>query len=573
MLKSLTSAVSGLKNFTTMLDVLGNNLANVRTLGFKGSRVTFSETQSLSLAGASRGVGGGFGNQKQLGLGMIVSSTDLDFTQGSLEFTGTPTDLAIQGNSFFVLSDGQSNRFTRAGNFFFNSLGTLVNPNGLAVMGWRADASGEINTSVPLTEVLLDKNLRSPAAETATVFLSGNMDATLIPRAKTLLSASTLTKDAGETLAVGGDDLNDLDQTTVALVSGVDKIEITATKPNGDLVSATFTYTGATGGKTIGDLLAAINNAFGGDDDGVGGDAVATLVDGKIKLVDVLNNDGTLFGTSLEASETSTALKLDPDDLNTGTIRVPAFEVSQAGFTGIVSTSTVVFDSLGDSHNVVVSFTKTAEPGEWRWVAELANGGDTTIASGTDAGTIQFNEAGEVIDFDVTGTAEGITIIPDPAGGAAQFTVEINVAGGSGFAGVTQFASDSTLIVRDQDGRPSGTLLRFDIDTQGIITGIFSNEENVALAQIALAEFPNPAGLSRASSGLFEAAAGSGIPVIGAAGEQFSSSVVSGSVEQSNVDLVRQFTDMITTQRGFQANARVVTTADQILEETLRLKR
>ena len=572
MLKSLTSAVSGLKNFTTMLDVLGNNLANVRTLGFKGSRVTFSETQSLSLAGASRGVGGGFGNQKQLGLGMIVSSTDLDFTQGSLEFTGTPTDLAIQGNSFFVLSDGQSNRYTRAGNFFFNSLGTLVNPNGLAVMGWRADASGEINTSAPLTEVLLDKNLRSPAAETATVFLSGNFDATLIPKANTLLSASTLTKDAGETLAVGGDDLNDLDQTAVGLVSG-DVINIVATKPNGDTVSATFTYTGASGGKSIDDLLAAINIAFGGDAVGAGGAAVAILVDGKIEFEDVLNNDGTLFGTSLEASETSTALKLDPDDANTGTIRMPAFEVSQAGFTGTVSTSTVVFDGLGGSHNVVVSFTKTAEPGEWRWVAELADGGDTTIASGTDAGTIQFNEAGEVIDFDVTGPAEGITIVPDPAAGAAQFTVEINVAGGSGFAGVTQFASDSTLIVRDQDGRPSGTLLRFDIDTQGIITGIFSNEENVALAQIALAEFPNPPGLLRGGSGLFEAAAGSGIPVIGAAGEQFSSSVISGSVEQSNVDLVRQFTDMITTQRAFQANARVVTTADQILEETLRLKR
>ena len=572
MLKSLTSAVSGLKNFTTMLDVLGNNLANVRTLGFKGSRVTFSETQSLSLAGASRGVGGGFGNQKQLGLGMIVSSTDLDFTQGSLEFTGTPTDLAIQGNSFFVLSDGQSNRYTRAGNFFFNSLGTLVNPNGLAVMGWRADASGEINTSAPLTEVLLDKNLRSPAAETATVFLSGNFDATLIPKANTLLSASTLTKDAGETLAVGGDDLNDLDQTAVGLVSG-DVINIVATKPNGDAVSATFTYTGASGGKSIDDLLAVINIAFGGDAVGAGGAAVAILVDGKIEFEDVLNNDGTLFGTSLEASETSTALKLDPDDANTGTIRMPAFEVSQAGFTGTVSTSTVVFDGLGGSHNVVVSFTKTAEPGEWRWVAELADGGEAKIADGTDAGTIQFNEAGEVIDFDVTGPAEGITIVPDPAAGAAQFTVEINVAGGSGFAGVTQFASDSTLIVRDQDGRPSGTLLRFDIDTQGIITGIFSNEENVALAQIALAEFPNPPGLLRGGSGLFEAAAGSGIPVIGAAGEQFSSSVISGSVEQSNVDLVRQFTDMITTQRAFQANARVVTTADQILEETLRLKR
>ncbi len=562
MLKSLTSAVSGLKNFTTMLDVLGNNLANVRTLGFKGSRVTFSETQSLSLAGASRGFGGGFGNQQQLGLGMIVSSTDLDFTQGSLEFTGTPTDLAVQGNSFFVLNDGQSTRYARAGNFFFNNLGTLVSPSGLAIMGWSADESGNIDTSTPLRDVFLDKNLRSPASETETIFLSGNMDATQIPKPNTFLSASALTKDDGETLAVGTDDLNDLDQTPTALVAG-DIIDITATKPNGDDVSTTFTYAV---GDDIDDLLAVINTAFGGD-------AIATLEDGKIQLEDVLDNDGLLQGTSLEASRTSSNIRLDANDANTGTIRVPAFEVSVAGFTGVVSTSTVVFDSLGDSHNMVITFTKTVEPGEWRWVAELADGGESTIASGTDSGTVQFNEVGEIIAFDVVGGAEGITIIPDPAGGAAQFTVDIDAAGGSGFAGVTQFASESTLIVRDQDGRPSGTLLRFDIDNQGIITGIFSNEKNIALAQIALAEFPNPPGLLRSGNGLFEAAAGSGIPVIGAAGGQFSSSIVSGSLEQSNVDLVRQFTDMITTQRGFQANARVVTTADQILEETLRLKR
>jgi len=572
MLKSLTSAVSGLKNFTTMLDVLGNNLANVRTLGFKGSRVTFSETQSLSLAGASRGFGGGFGNQKQLGLGMIVSSTDLDFTQGTLEFTGRPTDLAIQGNSFFVLSDGQNSRYSRAGNFFFNNLGTLVSPSGLAVMGWRADQNGEINTSTPLVDVFLDKKLRSPAAETGTIFLSGNMDATLLPRAKTFLASSAMTLDVGDTLAVGTDDLNDLDQTTTALVAG-DVFDISATKPDGTDVSTTFTYGASNDGTTIDALLAVINIAFGGDAVGTGGDVVASLEDGKIQIVDVLDSDGKLQGTDLEASETSSILRLDANDANTGVIRLPAFEVIVDGFTGTVSTSSVVFDGLGKSHNLVITFTKTSEPGEWRWAAELADGGAATLASGTDTGTIQFSETGDVIAFDVTGASTGITIIPDPSGGAAQFTVIVDAEGGSGFEGVTQFASESNMIVREQDGRPSGTLLRFDIDNQGIITGIFSNEETIALAQIALAEFPNPAGLLRSGNGLFEAAAGSGIPIIGASGEQFSSSIVSGSLEQSNVDLVRQFTDMITTQRGFQANARVITTADQILEETLRLKR
>jgi flagellar hook protein FlgE len=115
--------------------------------------------------------------------------------------------------------------------------------------------------------------------------------------------------------------------------------------------------------------------------------------------------------------------------------------------------------------------------------------------------------------------------------------------------------------------------LRFAIDTQGIITGIFSNDENITLAQVALAEFPNPLGLLRSGDGIFDLASSTGTPIVGAAGEQFNSSILSGSLESSNIDLVRQFTDMITTQRGFQASARVVTTADQILEETMRLKR
>ena len=125
MLRSLTSAVSGLKNFTVMLDVLGDNLANIRTLGFKGNRVTFAEGLALKLRG-----------EQQVGLGVNLSATDTDFTQGSLEFTGSPTDLAVSGNSFFVLNDGERDRYTRAGNFFFNNEGELISPGGMYVMGW-----------------------------------------------------------------------------------------------------------------------------------------------------------------------------------------------------------------------------------------------------------------------------------------------------------------------------------------------------------------------------------------------------------------------------------------------------
>ena len=540
MLRSLTSAVTGLKNFMIQLDVLGNNLANIRTLGFKSSRVTFAEASTQALSGVARGYGGGYGKIKQIGLGVTISSTDMNFEQGALEFTGTSTDLAVRGNSFFVVSDGTKNRYTRAGNFFFNDSGFLVNAVGLAVQGWRANADGEIDTFAQLQEIFMDTTLTSPAKETSQAVLSGNLDAGLGPIAQVLASAIAFTE--GNVDAQVGTKLIDLDQTSdpVALV-GTD-IEITGDKPNGDDVSATYTVAA---GSTLADLIAAIDAAWGGT-------VTVALEDGKIVLTDVA------------PGESSSSISLVDGDF----ISIPTFEVSTKGFTGTVTTSRIVYDSLGEAHNLILTFTKEEKIGEWTWVATFT--GDETITDGS-TGTIAFNDSGNVVSFGVDGAATGIVI--DPKNGGAQFTVEMDVQGGPGFTGITQYASDPTVFFREVDGRPLGSLLRFTIDTTGIITGIFSNEENLTLAQIALAEFPNPVGLLRAENGLYDTASSSGNPIIGKAGEQFTSSIISGSVETSNVDLVRQFTDMIVTQRGFQANARVVSTADQILEETMRLKR
>ncbi len=539
MLRSLTSAVTGLKNFMIQLDVLGNNLANLRTLGFKSSRVAFSEASTQALSGVARGYGGGYGKIKQVGLGVAISSTDMNFEQGALEFTGTSTDLAVRGNSWFVVSDGTKNRFTRAGNFFFNDNGFLVNATGLAVQGWRANNTGVIDTFAPLQEIYMDTTLTSPAKETSKAVMSGNLDAGLGPIAQVLSSAIAFTDT--NVNATAATLLSDLDQTTGALV-GLDII-IDGTLPDGTAIP-TVTYTvGA--GDDLQDMLDEINTAWLGN-------ATAVITDGKI----VMTDDAP--GESSSSISMATAAP----------ISIPTFEVSSDGFTGTVTTSRIVYDSLGESHNLILTFTKEAAAGEWTWAASFT--GDETIVDGS-TGTIAFNDTGDVVSFGVDGAATGVVI--NPNNGGAQFTVELDVQGGTGFTGITQYASDPTVYFREIDGRPLGSLLRFTIDTAGVITGVFSNEENLTLAQIALAEFPNPVGLLRAENGLFDTASSSGNPIIGKAGEQFTSSIVSGSVETSNVDLVSQFTDMITTQRGFQANARVVSTADQILEETMRLKR
>ena len=543
MLKSLASAVSGLKNFTAQLDVLGNNLANIRTIGYKSSRMTFAEARSQSLSGASRGFGGGFGNQKQIGLGVIIATTDINFGQGSLEFTGVPTDMAVQGNSFFILSDGATNSYSRAGNFFFNNSGFLVNPNGLAVQGFQADDAGKIDIFAPLSEIFLDTNLSAPASETENVFLSGNLDSTLAPKESILSSVIAYTLAADGSPAVGATDLNDLTQISVALVAG-DTISIDGKLPDGTVVAGTFTY--VADGTTLDDLIAVIDATYAGD-------ATASInAEGDIVLTDAVK------GTS----QTSILLS------SAAGISLAAFEATQVGFTGQASTSTTVYDSLGEAHNLILTFTLTPDEGKWTWEANFL--GEESIIDGA-TGTINFNSVGVVVAFDVDGAATSITV--DPGNSASQFSIVLDAQGGSGFSGVTQFASDSTLIVRQQDGRPTGSLLRFAIDNEGIVTGVFSNEKNLTIAQIALAEFPNPLGLLRAGDGNFRLASGAGTPIIGKAGEQFSATIISGSLENSNVDLVGQFTDMIVTQRGFQANARVVTTADQILEETMRLKR
>jgi flagellar hook protein FlgE len=463
----------------------------------------------------------------------------MNFEQGALEFTGTSTDLAVRGNSWFVVSDGTKNRFTRAGNFFFNDNGFLVNATGLAVQGWRANDTGVIDTFAPLQEIYMDTTLTSPARETSKAVMSGNLDAGLGPIAQVLSSAIAFTDT--NVNATAATLLSDLDQTTGALV-GLDII-IDGNLPDGTAIP-TVTYTvGA--GDDLQDLLDEINVAWLGS-------ATAVITDGKIVMTDDTPGD------SSSAISMATAAP----------ISIPTFEVSTDGFTGTVTTSRIVYDSLGESHNLILTFTKEEAAGEWTWAASFT--GNETIVDGT-TGTIAFNDTGNVVSFGVDGAATGVVI--DPNNGGAQFTVELDVQGGTGFTGITQYASDPTVYFREIDGRPLGSLLRFTIDTAGVITGVFSNEENLTLAQIALAEFPNPVGLLRAENGLFDTASSSGNPIIGKAGEQFTSSIVSGSVETSNVDLVSQFTDMITTQRGFQANARVVSTADQILEETMRLKR
>ncbi|MDZ7262637.1 MAG: flagellar hook-basal body complex protein, partial [candidate division KSB1 bacterium] len=254
MMRSLYAGVSGLRNHQVRMDVIGNNIANVNTIGFKAGRVTFKEALSQTLAGASRPSGDlGGTNPMQVGLGMSIGSIDTLFVQGSLESTGQMTDLAIQGDGFFIVSDGKQRYYTRVGAFGFGADGRLVyTANGLAVQGRMADANGVIATGATIGDIVLPFGQKAPAKATTSVDFSGNLDASAKPKG-TILSSDRL---YGIELAGHDSELNGLYARGAAnsIVSGLSSGLTTITVTDGGVVG-TRTYTYVSTDTAVGDGL------------------------------------------------------------------------------------------------------------------------------------------------------------------------------------------------------------------------------------------------------------------------------------------------------------------------------
>jgi flagellar hook protein FlgE len=544
MLRSLVSGVTGLMNHQMKMDVLGNNIANISTVGYKSGRINFSDALFQTLSSATPSHGTGYINPMQVGLGMKVASIENLFSQGSLENTGVETDMAIEGDGFFVVDTGDSHLYTRAGQFYFNSDGRLVNQRGLAVQGWMLyGASDTMQLGAGnIGDIVVDPNLISDAVATENVSLTGNLNSGLETNAE-VWSLNTALTEAGVN-ATAASDLNNLDQTTTALVAG-DTIAITGTNPDGTVVGATYTYAA---GDTVQELLDAINAAYTG--------ATATIANGQIVLTDTV------------AGESSTTIGLANGAANTGEVDFDGFVNTTAGVTGTTTTSVVVYDSLGASHNLVLEFTKTVNDGEWTWTA--TSGSDETIISG-GSGQVTFDSAGNMVAFTYNGGVNSLTM--NPGNGANQMIISLHAETDEEYAGLSQYQSLSSLSVRSQDGNATGRLLGIDINKDGTITGSFTNGLIEEIAKVAIAKFPTNAGLADLGDSLYKASIASGDPQIVELKSDNAESIVSGALEMSNVDLSKEFTEMITAQRGFQASAKVITTADTILDELLRLKR
>jgi len=444
------------------MDVIGNNISNVNTIGFKKGRVNFQDMISQSMGGAAKPTEelGGV-NPKQVGLGMAVASIDTIHTQGSLQTTGKTDDVAVQGNGFFIMRSGAQEYYTRAGAFGLDQDGMLVNPaNGMLVQGWSAevvDGQRFINTASDPGDLQIPVGGKDPASATTEVEFACNLD----KRTPEVADGAGAAETREGTWSI--------DKDIYDTFGNVHKLNISFTKVPG------------------------VANQW----------EATVAVDGDAEV-----GTNTLTNIGAEGNTTNTFL------LN--------------------------FDNLGA-------------------LASVEDAQGDTIAEGALLIPIGFDVA------DTTPGADGNLI---------RQTFNLNLGDvGSYTNSVTQFAETSSTKAFKQDGYAMGYLDTFKIDQNGIITGVYSNGTNRELGQIALASFTNPGGLEKAGESTFVLSNNSGDPNIGPSGIAGKGKFIAGALEMSNVDLAEQFTDMIVTQRGFQANSKTITTSDQMLQELLTLKR
>lgn len=540
LIRSLNSGVSGLRAFQTKMDVIGNNIANVETTGFKSSRVSFSEMMNQRLGRSGAGGENAPQLSNEVGLGVRVSSIDRDFSQGAMQTTGKETDLAIEGSGYFMVGDGNQNLMTRAGNFVFNKEGLLVDQGGRVVQGYNANNEGQVLGGGATEDIQIDFENALPPKQTENIKLAGNLDAST-SKAQVIQGQNGLTVDGGGTATLNTD-LNDLSQTIEDLADG-DTISFDVTLNDGTTQTLDFTYNA---GSTMEDLVTSFNNQLNAGDD-----------EGQLTLV-----DGLMVLRSSEMGDSE--LQINDVSVNgTGNINFPAFQVAQEGTTSSRTMSTTVYDDLGRAHSMTLEFTQIG-PSEWQYEASFVDGEEITDGA---TGTVNFDELGQLSSDNM------LEMTFEPGNGANATSFEIELGDSAQGTRFTQYAGSNTAKVVNQDGYTQGELVDISIDGDGQVQGIYDNGNNMVLAQLALAQVQNENGMEMVGNGLFRPTSAAGETFINTADNFADANINSGSLEGSNVDLAKEFTDMITSQRAYQSSARVISTSDEMLMEAVNLKR
>jgi flagellar hook protein FlgE len=408
-MSSFSIPLSGLETTSSSLNTIANNLANLNTDGYKDQNLNFSDVFNQVL-GTS-----GNGDPIQTGSGVQVAGTSSDFSNGAVSSTGVASNMALQGNGFFVVQSGTETNYTRAGDFTVNANGQLSTPEGALVMGYPA-VDGVVSTTSALAPISVDQSTTIPAVATTSFSAVTNLD-------------------------------------------------------------------------------------------------------------------------------------------------------SSAGVGATFSTPITVYDSLGTAQELTVQYTNTAA-NTWSYSITLpASATGASSATTVASGTMSFNSSGELTS--PTGSITGINIT-GLADGAAEMKLTWNL-NASGSPTITQQNSTSATTSTTQNGYSVGTLTSYSVLPDGIVQGQFSNSQTLALGQVAVASFANTQGLTQTGNNDYAATFSSGTAVVGQAGAGGNGTITGGSVEESNVDLSTEFSEMIIAQQGYEANAKVLTTLDQVSQATIQM--
>lgn len=562
---SLYTGLSGLSASSQLISVTGNNIANVNTTGFKSSRVDF-ETQiadTLSRGSAPSGELGGT-NPVQIGLGARTGAVMRNFNDGSLQPTGVNTELALEGPGFFIVKSGGDTRYTRAGNFKLDNNFNLVTANGDMVQGYAVDSNYQILTGA-LQPVSIPLGNRTLVEATKNVRFSGNLNANGLTAVNgTVISTDTLYADASQTTPAdastalnglynaGGSQL--LTDGDILTLTGVTKGG--ATLPDSTFqVGATNTTRSTANGTTVGDLMAFFQDRLGIDATVPGGTAGVTISNGAIRIE---GNSGSVNEIDLSAAD---FLK----NQSTSPTQPLSFTKSQSADGESVRTTFVAYDSLGTVLNMdlnMVLENKSASGTTWRFYAQ--SGDNSILNRALGNGTLSFNTDGQLAG--VTGNVLNLTRSTTGAGTSQGLTLRFDQPSGA-VSALTD--TTSQLAALGQDGTALGTLTDFSVSNDGRIVGVFSNSQTRDLGQVVVAKFANPDGLIEKGNNLFAVTAASGDAAILTPGSNGVGTVVGGALELSNVDLSQEFINLITASTGFTANSKVLTTADQLVQQLL----
>ena len=567
---TMFTGLSGLDVNQTRLNVVGNNIANVNTVGFKSSRALFKpQFYVTDTSGSPPSAENGGSNPNQRGLGASVASIEKDWSAGSIEPTGRPTDLAVDGDGFFIVR-GQDQQYTRDGSFKLSSRNQLVTSTGEFVQGFAVDENENVLAG-QLEDIVIPIGGLTKAEATRTAFLSGNLNA-----GGDLSTGASIIESNVELFEAGGP------VTGASLLTNVDDATATPMFAVGDVLTLEGTRGGrrqepleftVTAASTVAELQAFFNHGLGvqpGNVQPSGATSGSQLKAGPTtgSTLVIVGNTGVSNAIGVEGSDFSkNGLPLftmvGGSDAG-GVLDGPAGES--------IHTSMIAYDSLGQPLRVDVTLNLEATTSggtTWRMIATSPDDTDITTFDPAGAGqlvgtgTVEFDTNGRVINP----TGNTLTLTRADTGAAANVDISLD------FSKVTALSDSSSELFAQQDGTKIGSLVGFSIGNNGLITGTFDNGLTGALGQVAMATFDNPQGLSDSGGSLYSVGANSGEPRVGAPLEGLAGGIRAGALELSNVDLSNEFINLIIASTGFSAASRVITKSDELMTELLNTSR